>query len=753
MIDLGRPALNGEGVTLFYDHAQPDLFYYLPDKPSLRTNDAGQPELTLLKYRLDPELHRALGAGLLSITVDLAVGEERRARLARRVASQTDASANVVLAPVSADSGSCELILIDRASQAAAASETPQTPSAAASDATNPASPGGATGFGMVERILGSSTPSLYGDNACTFEAVLSPEGVGLVEGALRGGGLPAGVVYALQVTALRPALRAQITARWKDLYDFYDNRLHGGKLLAAADIGATLEDLVRSEALQIKIDDLVPEAEHSQTYQSALDQVQHYILNEFFKPTLGQAPVAANTGDGPLQTIGNVIKDIAGVFSFTYSLRQVNRDELKTITYNLNAAQAEKLTLSPQGTFGVLLDGLEASKLIIAVEPAASAEMKFDVAPALDLAAEQIDHLEVHLSYGERTEKLVLDLANSRKQVSFWYQKELGAEIQVVFLVEFRADSVGDHSTLTSPPMKTANRVIRINPRDLYQRSSLRIVAKGVPFDRYPSVVVDLTVTDTVGGWTTSHSFELTASHPEDNFSARAGLQSRVIFQRRLRYLDTRGQEFVVDWEDAEAGILVVPDPFPAVISVQILGSARFGTAVHRLIVEVRPKAAPDKVSTFMLTADKPADSWSWPAPANATRDYEYRVTVYTVQGEVREGNWLPGTPGKLVVGEGIARMRRVQMIFLGPSLKDMGLLAIKIHFVFEDRESSLFAEDEILVQDLTQPVEWSYPVADTQRQSYTYQITTIRKDGSAQALDPVSTPDLLVTRVTPFK
>src|SRR5262249_51971717 len=154
------------------------------------------------------------------------------------------------------------------------------------------------------------------------------------------------------------------------------------------------------------------------QVYHSALDQVQQYILNQFFKPTLGQAPVAPNTGDGPLQTIGKVIKDVVGVFSFTYSLRQVKRDELKALSFSVNAAQAEKLTLSTQGTFGVLLDGVEASQLIVAVEPAVSAEMKFDIAPAIDLGAEQIDHLEARLSYGTHQEKLILDAAAPRKQV-----------------------------------------------------------------------------------------------------------------------------------------------------------------------------------------------------------------------------------------------------------------------------------------------------------------------------------------------
>lgn len=737
MIDLGRPALNGEGVTLFCDHADAGRFYYLPDRPRLRIGSDGRPELSLLKYRLDPDLHKALGAGLLSLTVDLGVEPERLGRVRRRIARQMELNSQIVLSPVSADAGTCELILIDRTS-----------------DDSIPGDAGGPTGSGMVERILGSASPSLYGDNACTFEAVLSPEGVALVEGALRGGGLPVGVVYGLQVSGLRPALRAQITARWKDIYNYYDNRLHGGKLLLAVDIGPTIEDLIHAEAIRMQIDDLVPESERSEVYQRTLDQVQRYILDKFFKPTLGQAPPASDDGDGPLQTIGSVIKDVVGIFAVTYSLRTVHRDELKTLGYYLGVSQAERITLSPQGTFGVLLGGAGPSpdSLIIAVEPAASAEMKFDIASALDLAAERIDHLEATLAYGDRQERLILDATTPRRQATFWFREELGPQIRMSYSVEFQADSAGQTSRLSSPPIMTAHRVIRLNPRDLYQWVSLRVVAKGVPFERYPSVVVDLKAVDPVAGWSASETFELDSAHPEAVFSTRIGLQSRVHFQRRIRYLDIHGTALSLDWDDVDAGVLVIADPLPEVVDIQILGSARFGTEVRRLVVEMRPKSTPDQVATFLLTADQPSATWSWAAGAAASRDYEYRVTVHTVRNEVREGTWLPGTPGKLIVGEGIARLRQVEMMFIGSSLQDQGLLGLKLRFSFEDPQSGLSAEDEMLVQDTSKSVRWAYPVADPARQEYTYQITLIRSDGTMQAAPPVATSDLLVIRPLPL-
>src|SRR5581483_2808911 len=297
MIDLGRPALHAEGITVFPDHADPGRFHYLPDSPELRLDADGRPELSLLEYQLDPELHDVLGAGLLSLTVDLGVDEERLERLRRRLAARSRSSA-VTLGPVGADAGSCELILIDRAS-------TDEPPGTTTTPATEPS-----VGFGLVERIIGAAAPSLYGDNAAMFAAVLSAEGVALVEGALRQGGLPAGVVYTLRVTGLRPALRASVTARWQDVYRFYENRLHGGKLLLAVDVGPTFEQLVQDEAIAISVDELVPDADRDGVYQRALDQAQQYVLRELFKPSLGQAPPPEDEDADGLATIGRAIKD-----------------------------------------------------------------------------------------------------------------------------------------------------------------------------------------------------------------------------------------------------------------------------------------------------------------------------------------------------------------------------------------------------------------------------------------------------------
>ena len=738
MIDLGRPALHGQGLTIFPDHANPALFYYLPDCPRLRRREDGTPELSLLKYQLDPTLHQALGAGMLGLTVDLGADDALLQGLRPRLRAQFGLDQPPVLQAVVADHGSCELIVIDKASTPSDAS-----PSPAASDA----------GPALVERILGSGGPSLYGENAASFMAVLDAEGVSLVEQALRAGGLPVGVVYTLETLALRPAIRAQITAHEQDVYHYYENRLHGGRLLAATDIGATIQELVHSEALSVTVDDFLPPDQKDHAYQQAIDEMQSYVIERFFKPTLGSAPPpAGDAGDGPLAAIGTAIKDLAGFFSVTYSLKEVDRNEFKTFTYQLQAAEATCLTLAPQGTLSILLSPnngnlpIDANKIITEVAAGTSEQMDFDVGAALNLDAEDIDHLEVFLRYADQKADLVLDAATPRRSASFWYRPGQGLAVQYRFEVSFKAGSQGPQDMIKSPDAATDDRVIRLDPRPLYQRLRIRAVAQGVPFDQFPSVIIDLKAVDAVGGWSCDQTLQLDAAHLEAAWAVRAQSDASLTFHRRLRYVDARGVETLLDWDHIDPGVLIVGNPYPDVLDLPIIGSARFDTEVRRIIVELRLKSQPQNVATKLLTGQQQFATWSVPLQNRADRAYEYRVTIHTVRNEVHEGQWLPGGDPPLVVGEGIARLRQVQMMFVGRSLKDLQLLALKVRFVFDDPDAGLPAEAEFLVQELSKPLSWSYPISDPARQAFTYQVSLIHADSRIEQLDPVTTQDLLI-------
>lgn len=753
MIDLGRPAFHANGVTFFADHASGRTLHYLPDRPRLRKAADGTPEISLLKYRLDPALHDQLGGGSLALTVDLSVDESvlsgLRAKAARSLGlvSATD----VRLVPVSADAGSCELIVIDRRTRdeqggAAPAGAAAQVPGAVPGPAAAPSSE-------LVERLLGATQPALFGTNPATFFAVLSAEGATLIERALRQGGLPIGVVYQLEVPGLRPAIRAQITARWRDVYTFFDERFHGGKLLLAVDIGPTVERLVHDELITITIDDLVPQQERPAVYQQALDQAQRYVLQELFKPTLGQAPPAEQGRSDALATIGTAIKDVFGIISFTFTLRQVKRDELKTFTYTLQAARAEYLTMAPQGTLDLILpEELERAaldRIVRELPPGPPADLQFDVLPATNFTRDGIARVDATITYGGRANLVTLTPAQPVQTLRVPYREPDGMTATVGYTVFFVPGGEGIAGPLTSALQTVSRGAITITPGDLYQLATVDFVAMGVPFERYPAVIVDLDCRDLASAWQSAATFRMTSAQPEVRYTARLDRKGRLMARRRLRYVDARGDETVIDWEDVVPGITVVGDPLPEQVQVPILASARFGTVVRRLIVELRTVADPGRVESRVLTADQPTATWNWTARRDADRRYEYRVTVMTVANEVREGQWLAGPAGKLVVGEAIARLRQVELYFAGRSAAEAGLLAAKVRFAHGSAVTG--DEQESLVQDFTKPVAWAYPVNSDADLAYSYQVTYIRRDGTRDERPPVTTSDLLAIVAVP--
>ncbi|MCA9998137.1 MAG: hypothetical protein KDE56_20390, partial [Anaerolineales bacterium] len=84
MLYLDSPIGPINGLMIYRDHQDPDMFYYVPERPRLALND-GTPEFVFLKYRrditdnadFDPDKDESLGGGFLAFTVDLGVTDDQ----------------------------------------------------------------------------------------------------------------------------------------------------------------------------------------------------------------------------------------------------------------------------------------------------------------------------------------------------------------------------------------------------------------------------------------------------------------------------------------------------------------------------------------------------------------------------------------------------------------------------------------------------------------------------------------------------
>lgn len=274
-------ATTTHGVTLFRDYNNPGRLYYLPLYPKL-TREAGDPLFQLLIYRRDITDNPAfkegdrLGGGFLTMTVDLSVPDSTLQAIKDELDSQTGQP--VELTPVPYDSGSVRITALG-----------------ATSGATADASP--ASGAHFVEKILGSTKPSLYGDNRAVFSMELSQEGALLMKASLENpGATQVAVVYDLDYKGLMPAYQAKIQIKFSQSYSYLRTRFTMNTLYFKTDLDAEFEKLTKEGSIKIEEVDFsgMDAAAQAASRQKLNDLAKELATWAFFKPSLQPGSVLA---------------------------------------------------------------------------------------------------------------------------------------------------------------------------------------------------------------------------------------------------------------------------------------------------------------------------------------------------------------------------------------------------------------------------------------------------------------------------
>lgn len=283
MLYLDSPVEIGR-VTLFRDYSNVNRYYYLPNSPRLAM-EAGEPKFELLIYRRDitdnplfKEGDRP-GGGFLTMTVDLGISEEAvkaiRAQLRRRTGTEVD------LAPVPLDTGTVRVTTLGR---------------------TSGADDQGRTSF--VEKILGATSPSLYGDNRAVFSIELDHEGAQLMRASLADeGDTQIAVVYELTYAGLLPAYECHIEIHAAQAYHHLRDRFRISTLAFKSDVDREMESLRQSEVITVReVNYLQLTPEQLTARQATLQQlVKDLATWSFFKPGLRPGTVLAADRGGDL--------------------------------------------------------------------------------------------------------------------------------------------------------------------------------------------------------------------------------------------------------------------------------------------------------------------------------------------------------------------------------------------------------------------------------------------------------------------
>ena len=455
MLYLDSPVGSIAGLTLFRDHADPNLFYYACERPRLALNE-GVPEFVFLVYQRDitdnpnltPEAKLQLGGGFLAFTVDLSVDDVQLNEVRRRLGQFADGT--VQLAPLPYRSGTVRLSITK---------DTAEAPGATAS---------APKGVSFFEEVYGTSKPSLLSGNRATFGVMLDHEGALLMEAALKSGISPIGVIYDLEYLGMRPAFNVKITADYKRIYSHLEMQfgIRGGvgPITAAVDIGMAWQKLREDGSIKVEVINFTDDENFRKQADAAFDWFKTELLRDFFKssleppsfmkqgqssnllgalqsllgpltesqqgptrPVMGVPTTLAPTPSAPptsldsgTQTTADRNKAATAAaapqdgaakpasngaqfgLQIGFSLKMYQQEELKTRSFEYSMQAAVARTAAPQGLFSTIVNGMDLSRAIkrVSLDDDFFKHVNAKFQLGADLTASQIELVTINIEY-----------------------------------------------------------------------------------------------------------------------------------------------------------------------------------------------------------------------------------------------------------------------------------------------------------------------------------------------------------------
>ncbi|HEX9781468.1 MAG TPA: hypothetical protein VGA56_01905, partial [Opitutaceae bacterium] len=281
MLYLDSPIGLINRLMIHRDHENPNLLYFVPERPRLARND-GVPEFVFMKFRRDITDNRdfdadkdSLGGGFLSFTVDLSVDDKQLESVKRDLRKFLPAGGQVQLAPIQFRKGSVRLSIAENETEG----EQAATPAEAQ------------RGFRLYEKICGTTKPSLFGNNRATFSVLVGREMATLLEAGLRSGISPFGVIYDLEFLGLRPAFNVKVTAQYSRVYTHLETEFGArGQIQVvslAAEIAAAFQKLRDDGSIKIEVMNFTDDEDLRKQADDAFAWFKTQLLEDFFDTAL----------------------------------------------------------------------------------------------------------------------------------------------------------------------------------------------------------------------------------------------------------------------------------------------------------------------------------------------------------------------------------------------------------------------------------------------------------------------------------
>lgn len=638
MLALDDP-MSVQGVSLFRDHAMPHRFYYLPGPPRLASVD-GRRRLKLVRYR------GARSGGLLQLEVDLAWPEDTLRAVSATL--QAQAGSAVELLPAIFDEGTARVTALGVAASAA----PPTTPASASAPAPAPV---------LVERVIGSTTPSLLGRQGAIFSLALDADATQLVHAALGGSDLPLLVCYELHFVGLRPARGLRARVHYQMAFDYLRTRLAGSTLCFRIDLDREVEALWRQG--HIEVEDVDYQGADPETLArrraEVLTTLRELIETLFFRPT--SSPYALGPA-GWMQSADLYAAWQRGGGSQTaLLLRGLEQQEQQVLTFDLCEATVARVCIAPQvslrcsGTLSladVVTDVTVAENGGIPIEVRASCPSDADWHGVSQVVIDVRSGTDVHtmvLSADARDQSVLLPDPNGAA---------IEHRIRALLLDQTPCAVTPPGSSQAQPPWLPLSCLhIPIQPSRLSGLRPLDLSLGYIDATAVRAAQVKLQWADQV------QDCLLTPNQPAARLQLCKGIPARLLVDL-----------FLLDGNKLQLEQSIAPTQTSAVINqpayVFQLVTVRCHDPLSRyqsIVVELQSDAAGNSPRVVQVSQRCPEAQWSQRVGTGRAASYRYQVRRIGKDARVTQEDWKVSRSALLVVGDVDVRVEAIEGVLLG--------------------------------------------------------------------------------------
>lgn len=746
MLFLKPPFHIIQGVTVFADHEREDVFHFAPAMPHLTTLPdpvTGQPipQLQLLRYR-----GTAGTGGFLNFGVDLGIPAERLEEVRMELKRLHQLRDKPVMSPITFEDGEVKLLILGAASD-----DAPE--------------PGEERRF--VVKVDHHSKPALYGDNNAIFSVELDANGVEMIEKSLAGEMMPIGVIYSLHFYALRPAFRVKVTADWERVQKHFDETFSANILFSSTEISTVVDELVESRAVVIEVDTFLPEGEEDGSWighrDEALNDFKDMVTETFFTPSVDPLRPEQDGWDKEGKTASQVglllaTGGWAGVASFGYRKIDMTRIDRKTLNLTMNERITVRKSIYPQahlqGLFRLLRDAdgqVDLSRFAIDVDLDSDWFKRREVtAHALvNFEADNVESLNISLDYGGRVETMRLSRdkpSDSRSWLSILDGGAMRRGVDYDYTVSFRdIDAAERPGRIEAPRRTTLRDELDVAPQNerLYFLDDIEIGAAAFPWDRYPSVAIDLRYADPANGIDLNDSFLLTSEKPEVTWRRFRMDPALGTYRIRRTFHAADNRDRVIDWTETGEERLTIRNPLPRSRSVTVVPAVPWDL-VSMVIVEVSYSDPEndlfDSRSMIFMNTDKdrgPKD-FAVNLVEETRRFVRYSATILMTDGRRIAIPPSDTQESTILVTIDMRGHKVIEVLSPEADFAALGLSRIEAELAYEDPEFGLSYRDRFTFDGPGQSRFFEFDYARSERGTYTVALTEFFTNGLSRQREP---------------